>query len=179
MTAAVLRTRRLVLRPLELADAPRLAEVFADPGASRWLGRDLSQPGAVREWALERTAADYPEGMGYWTFWLDEAVIGYGHLRPSHELPAPMVETGWSIGPGHWGRGLAGEAARALLELGFGELGLPAVWALVRPENEPSLRLAGRLGFLEVATGRHYGAEHRVMVRLGQVTPRVGTLPRR
>ncbi|MCO1578612.1 GNAT family N-acetyltransferase [Crossiella sp. SN42] len=125
MTAAVLRTRRLVLRPLELADAPRLAEVFADPDASRWLGRDLSQPGAVREWALERTAADYPEGMGYWTFWLDETVIGYGHLRPSHELPAPLVETGWSIGSAHWGSGLAGRRRGRCWSSGSGSWGCP------------------------------------------------------
>ncbi|GAA2818380.1 GNAT family N-acetyltransferase [Crossiella cryophila] len=179
MVATLLRTRRLVLRPLELADVPRLAEVFADPETSRWLGRDLSRPEVVREWAEERTSASYPEGMGYLTFLLDGVVIGYGHLRPSHELPAPAVEIGWSIGRAHWGLGLAGEAARALLEHGFEGLGLPAVWALVRPENEPSLRLAGRLGFVEVASGVHYGAEHRVFVRLGETTPRVGALPRR
>lgn len=178
--ASVLRTQRLVLRPLELGDVPRLTEVFADPDTTRWLGRDLSSAGAVREWARERTAAsaEYPEGMGYSTFLLDGAVIGYGHLRPSHELPAPAVETGWSIGRAYWGRGLAGEAALALLEHGFGVLGLPAVWALVRPENGPSLRLAARLGFVEVASGVHYGAEHRVLVRLGQVRPRVAVSPR-
>ncbi|MBP2472913.1 RimJ/RimL family protein N-acetyltransferase [Crossiella equi] len=179
MTGPVLRTARLRIRPLAMEDVPRLAEIFSDPCTTRWLASsDLSTVDRVREWASVRIGTAYPDGMGYLTYLLDNTVVGFGHLRPSRELPEPTVETGWTVDPAYWGRGLAGEAAQAVVDFGLEELGLPAVWALVRPENGPSLRLAGRLGFREVATGLHYGEPHRVLVRLGEISPPVAALPR-
>jgi RimJ/RimL family protein N-acetyltransferase len=48
---------------------------------------------------------------------------------------------------GFHGRGLATEAARAMLELGFGELGLRRVTAELDSRNAASARLLEGLGF--------------------------------
>jgi RimJ/RimL family protein N-acetyltransferase len=45
------------------------------------------------------------------------------------------------------GRGLAAEAARAWLDVAFGELGLCRLTAIIHPDNAPSRALATRLGF--------------------------------
>ena len=48
------------------------------------------------------------------------------------------VEVGWHLHPDSWGHGYATEAARAVIDRGF-DAGLPEVYAVVRPGNEPSL----------------------------------------
>jgi len=49
--------------------------------------------------------------------------------------------------PNAWGRGLASEAAGCVLQFAEKELGLVRLIALVDPENEPSRRVAIKLGF--------------------------------
>jgi RimJ/RimL family protein N-acetyltransferase len=56
------------------------------------------------------------------------------------------AEVGWVLDPVHSGHGYATEAAHALLHLCFDELGLHRVTARVDTRNEPSLRVAERLG---------------------------------
>ncbi len=46
-----------------------------------------------------------------------------------------------------WGRGLATEAARQLLDLGFGENRLHRIWATVCPENPASARVLEKAQF--------------------------------
>jgi RimJ/RimL family protein N-acetyltransferase len=55
-------------------------------------------------------------------------------------------EVGWVLNPDHSGRGYATEAAHAVLHLAFDGLGLHRVVARVDARNDPSLRLAARLG---------------------------------
>ena len=45
-----------------------------------------------------------------------------------------------------WGRGFATEGARVALEYGFWELDRAHVISLIHPDNQPSIRVAERLG---------------------------------
>jgi RimJ/RimL family protein N-acetyltransferase len=167
-----LRTERLVMRPLREGDRDDVRAVLEDSGFARFLGSDLTQPGWVDRMFDRRMAFDGPAGMGHWAFVEDDIVVGLGHLRPSSELPAGVAEIGWYLGRDHQGRGLATEAATALRDHGLYTLKVPAVWALVHERNEASNRLAKRLGFLDVGTGLHYGAPHRVHVALPRTAAR-------
>jgi RimJ/RimL family protein N-acetyltransferase len=55
-------------------------------------------------------------------------------------------EIGWSLHPDAQGRGLATEGARAMLRVGFDELGLHRITAGCDPRNVASLRVMERLG---------------------------------
>jgi RimJ/RimL family protein N-acetyltransferase len=66
-------------------------------------------------------------------------------------------EAGWIVSSDHVGRGLAGEAMQAVLEWFDREHGPRRVVCMIAPENEASLRLAGKLGF--AATGEARLAE--------------------
>jgi RimJ/RimL family protein N-acetyltransferase len=55
------------------------------------------------------------------------------------------TEVGWALRPEARGRGLATEAARAVLEWSE-RFGLPYVTAMIRPDNTPSIAVAERLG---------------------------------
>jgi RimJ/RimL family protein N-acetyltransferase len=163
---ATLRTERLVVRPLRADDRPAVHDIFSDPEVTRYLSPGMSEPDRIDAMVDHRLGYDGPTGMGHWAFVEDDTVVGIGHLRPSWELPGGVAEIGWYLGREYGGRGLATEAGSALLGHGLHDLGLPAVWALVHRGNKPSLRLAERIGFLDVGTGEHYGDPHRVHVAL-------------
>ncbi len=55
-------------------------------------------------------------------------------------------EIWYLVRPDRWGRGIATEAARQLLVLGFRELGLHRVWATCLPENPASARVLEKIG---------------------------------
>jgi len=57
-----------------------------------------------------------------------------------------QVELGWVFTPDVQGQGYATEAARALAEVAFAEIGAHRVWAQLEPENTASSRICERLG---------------------------------
>ncbi len=58
----------------------------------------------------------------------------------------PATEIGWRIMTPHWRKGYALEAASALIQHGFDDLGLEEVVAFAAKDNTPSIRLMQRLG---------------------------------
>jgi RimJ/RimL family protein N-acetyltransferase/catechol 2,3-dioxygenase-like lactoylglutathione lyase family enzyme len=166
MKVPLLRTERLALRGLDVADTEAVLHVFADPETSRFFAADFSDPKQCRTMVERRLGYEGPRGTGHWVLELDGAVVGVAHLRPSTELPGGVAEIGYVLDPAHGGRGLATEAAAALLQHGFATLDLPAIWALIHESNVVSRKLAERLGFLDMGGGQHYGGPHRVYVVL-------------
>ncbi len=73
--------------------------------------------------------------------------------------PVAEIEVGWALHPGHWGRGLATEAAGGALARGW-TAGLTEIYAVVYPGNDPSVAVTQRLGMTALGrTKRWYGAE--------------------
>lgn len=139
---STLRTERLILRPLEVADADGLYDIYRRPEAMRFMdeaphssaaetrqmvGGMLNGPGTV--WTV-RTAADGP-ALGYVDYIGNSGVPGMGYM----------------LHPDHWGNGYMSEAVRAILNHGFDEMGLDRVELWISEENRASLRLAERVGF--------------------------------
>jgi ribosomal-protein-alanine N-acetyltransferase len=141
-----LRTERLRITPLRIEHVDDLYELYADPVANGYFDTTVMNLDDVRDMVRARLA-EAPDGMGHCVFELDNEVVGLGKLRPSTSLPGGVPEIGWRLRRDHWGRGLATEASRSLLDHAFGTLRLASVWAIVHPDNEPSVRLAKRLGF--------------------------------
>jgi RimJ/RimL family protein N-acetyltransferase len=155
--AVLLRTDRLRLRPWteSPADLARLADLYGRDEVTRWLGGTPSvpPPELVTRWAALH-ARDPRFGC-----WAIEVVDGAGGRVGEPAVvagtllfkPLPNgvgeVEVGWHLHPDSWGHGYATEAARAVIRRGF-EAGLPEVYAVVRPGNEPSLAVCRRLGMV-------------------------------
>jgi len=91
-------------------------------------------------WAVERKSDRKLVGnVGLFTAWRD--------LEPEFgEEP----EMGWILDAELHGQGVASEACEATLEWARDNLAPTAIWAIIAPENEPSIRLAERLGFERV-----------------------------
>ncbi|MNN74218.1 putative ribosomal N-acetyltransferase YdaF [compost metagenome] len=56
------------------------------------------------------------------------------------------AELGYNISKVHWGKGIATEVARSMLEFGFRELKLQRIYATCRPENTGSYKVMEKIG---------------------------------
>ncbi|MGY1722338.1 GNAT family N-acetyltransferase [Blastococcus sp. SYSU DS0533] len=154
--APEVRIGRLRLRPwtTDPADVARLGDLYGRTEVTRWLGGAPSVPPAelVERWAEvhrrdERFlcwAIERPDGVPAGTVLLKPLPHGVGE-----------VEVGWHLHPDSWGHGYATEAARAVIDRAF-ELGLPEVYAVVRPGNEPSMAVCRRLGMTPLGRLRRW-----------------------
>jgi RimJ/RimL family protein N-acetyltransferase len=165
-----LETTRLTVRPMRADDRDAVLKVFADQESSRYLTRDMSDPVTAGTVFDRWLGWGSPGGMGTWLLDLNGSVIGVARLTPSDRLPGKVAEVGWFVARTHAGQGYATEALRTLLDYGIRTHGVPAVWALIHAENEPSMRLAHNLGFLDVADFYQPAGKSRIHVLL----PRTG-----
>jgi ribosomal-protein-alanine N-acetyltransferase len=144
-----LSTARLTLRQWLSKDLEPFAALNADPVVMEFMPDLLTREQSAR--FMEGAAADLERrGFGLWA--VEERAGGrfagcVGLNVPSFEAPfTPCVEILWRLASPCWGRGLATEAARACLALGFGALGLAAVVAFTAPRNTRSRAVMQRLG---------------------------------
>ena len=73
----------------------------------------------------------------------DSVLIGFFGF--GDEIP-PEVQMGWRFIPEYWGRGLATEAATAMMQYGFDRFHFTRLVAVAQPANLRSIRLMEKLG---------------------------------
>lgn len=141
----VLTTPRLTLRPATIADVDAFHAILSDPRAMRyWATLPHTDIGQTRDWVEKMVATAPPEGE-------DWVIVHQGHTIGKAGLwRFPAI--GYILHPDMWGRGLATEALAAVIAHVFATHRLPAIEADVDPRNHGSLRVLGKLGFVE--TGR-------------------------
>jgi RimJ/RimL family protein N-acetyltransferase len=134
-----IRTERLVLRPLAADDVDLLFELDADPAVMRYItGGKPTHRAEVEE--TVRASAGHR-----WAAFQGEHFVGWFALDPTDGDPADR-ELGYRLRRDAWGRGLASEGARALVDVAFRELGARRVWAQTMTVNERSRRVLERCG---------------------------------
>ncbi len=149
-TTPVIATARLALRELAADDAPFLLQLLNDPSFLRYIGdrgvRDLEE---ARRYIVQGMLQSYERhGFGLWLIELrDEGhrPIGLCGLVSRDGLPAP--DLGFALLPAWWSRGLAHEAAAAVMVHARRVVGLERVLAIASLQNESSVRLLRKLGF--------------------------------
>jgi len=140
-----LETDRLRLRLWREDDIGPLAEFCASPSTARFVGGVCDRADAWRRMATF---------LGHWTLrgygnWVIEvktegAFAGYGGLW--NQLGWPEPEIMWGLREQFQGRGYATEAARAARECAYRHLGWTTAVSYIAPDNQPSRRVAARLG---------------------------------
>jgi RimJ/RimL family protein N-acetyltransferase len=142
--AGPLEVGRLVLTPLDDRDLDDYAAL--EPHPPREL--DVSS----RSWR--------EDGFGFWAVRDGAAgplvaVVESHRIGPGVEGIAPEeVEVGWVVHPERRNEGIATAATRAVLADLRDRAGVDHVAAYIRPENEPSLRVAAKLGLRRRGDGR-------------------------
>ena len=115
-----IETERLVLRFRTVADAEVIFDYASRPEVS------------------------YPAGYGIIVKGTD-TIIGSVDFPRRYE--DDVLEIGYILHPDYWGRGYVPEATRALINLGFKELGLHKIELTCFGYNVQSQRVAEKLGF--------------------------------
>jgi RimJ/RimL family protein N-acetyltransferase len=152
-----IRTERLTLRESEARDRAGFVELLASPEVNTYLG------GPRPEEELERVPEVPGRRPGCFVVDLDGELIGTVVLERRDGRPAgsvrPEIDLGYLFRPKAWGCGYAFEACAAVLDWFAGALpGEPAA-LYTQTANEPSMRLAAKLGFTEVERFEKWGAE--------------------
>jgi RimJ/RimL family protein N-acetyltransferase len=139
-----IETERLRLRAVTWDDLEELVRLHEDPLVARYMGvRD-------REWYEWRIGASLEEWAerGYGFVSIFDATGGrfLGRTGLKYWPELGETELGWVLRPEARGKGIATEAAAAVLRWGFERFDFPYVTAMIRPDNAASITVAERLG---------------------------------
>jgi RimJ/RimL family protein N-acetyltransferase len=147
-----LETERLILRHYRKEDFAAQAAILADPEVMRHFAGPVS-----KEEVWRRLAASVGMwnllGFGGWAVVRksDDQLIGMVALFNAWRALEPEFgeepEMGWIFHTNFHGQGIASEACRAVLDWAEASLDPTPIWIIIAPGNEPSFRLAQRLGF--------------------------------
>ena len=166
----ITETDRLIIREQVLSDIDGLYEIYDDDETRRYV-EDLYEDRKAEEKYLR----DYIDNQyrfheyGLWALTLKDTgeLIGRAGIgiREGYDIP----ELGYVIGKKYRRKGYAGEALRAIISYGSGELGLDEYMAFTSPKNTPSVRLLEKLGFSRSGKDVIMGREHDMyLLTLGQ-----------
>jgi [ribosomal protein S5]-alanine N-acetyltransferase len=177
----VLETERVVLRRLTMADLDALAALYADPALRRHFPdgvRTYEETRAELTWIIDVYYERY--GYGLWATILKEtgAFIGRCGLLPCDIEGRTEVEVAYLLGKDHWGRGLATEAARAIVDHAFATLPVDRLICMTDPDNKASRNVAVKAGMTMLWENYvdEYGPAHVYEIRR-PAAPVRGPLP--
>ena len=145
-----LETERLLLRVRTVADAEEIYAYASLPEVAYPAGfppvKTLEDEVYYLEHILpERNQKEnLPAGYGIVVKGTDKII---GSVDFNHRHEDDVLEIGYTLHPDYWGRGYVPEAARALLDLAFKELGLHKIELSCFGYNPQSQRVAEKLGF--------------------------------
>ncbi len=185
-TLIVMETVRLVLRRLRPDDLDALAALYRDPEIRRYFPdgtRTREETEEELTWFLNGHPRD--PRLGLWAT-IDKATgafIGRCGLLPWTIEGRPEVEVAYLLDRAYWGRGLASEAARAIVHHAFTVLDVVRLISLVDPANVASQRVATSAGMCwtgeldasdEGAPARVYAVTRETFERDRDAGPSVG-----
>ncbi|MER5478646.1 GNAT family N-acetyltransferase [Streptomyces sp. NPDC002734] len=158
-TAGSIPTNRLVLLPLRVEHAEEMAAVLGDPALHAFIGGEPETPQGLR-WRYRRLVAGSCDPAVGWLNWVvrlraASCLTGTVQATVHFDGPDTVAEVAWVVGTPWQGRGIAGEAAHALVDW-LGRQGVRTVVAHIHPDHAASAAVATAAG-LEATDECHDG----------------------
>jgi RimJ/RimL family protein N-acetyltransferase len=153
-------TERLTLRPLTADDLEWISTFRGDADVMRYIGSAGPMSLEQSRERLDRYVACWAaRGLGMFGVRElgEKAPIGWAGLQPLDGTEE--IEVGYAFGKAAWGRGIATEAARAVVRWGFRDLALERIVAVAYPENDASRRVMQKLGMCHEGMRLVHGVE--------------------
>lgn len=151
-------TQRLRFREMSEADLDSMADLLGDRVQMRFYPRPKTRDEAL-DWIRwnQRNYAD--NGYGLWIVEThDGQFVGDCGLTWQSVGGDRLLEVGYHIASGHQGLGYATEAAKACVDLAFGDIGESHVAAIINPHNLASRRVVEKIGMrIEQEIENHRG----------------------
>lgn len=138
-------TARVRLRPVECGDAEAVFQYASSLAVTRYM--DFPRQTSVDQAAafVLRCERAWMEGTAY--PWAIIARDG-GHFAGVVELRVspPTADFGYVLAEPFWGRGIASEAAGAVVDWVWAQDAIKRIWATCHPDNAASARVLAKLG---------------------------------
>lgn len=149
-----LRTDRLLLRQMTLADAPGVQQLRSNKEVMKYNNRPLTRTLEEAESWINIIIESLRKNDGItWCICLKESpaehVGSIGLWRIDKENH--RAEIGYMLEPAMQGKGIMHEALKKILEYGFKEIKLHSIEAQIDPRNEASATLLKKAGFVQEA----------------------------
>ncbi len=149
-----LETERLLLRRLELEDAPLVYHYMTEReiAANTMLIPYPYPSGAAEDWiSATQRSDDFSFAVTRKSDNLFLGACGIGS-----DLFHKRAEVGYWLGKPHWGQGYMSEAVRRVIQFGFEELDLNRIQATYFTYNQASRRVMEKAGMIYEGTLRNY-----------------------
>ena len=143
-----IETERLVLRKIKMSDLDSVYKYASDPMVSKYLLWSPHSSIYFTKAYLREVQKHYKKQNFFdWGITLkgENKIIGTCGFS-SFNIQHNTGEIGYVLGSEYWGRGIAAEAASAVINFGFRVLGLYRIEARVITENTQSKRVLEKCG---------------------------------
>lgn len=144
----ICETERLIIRQIQLDDAPFFLELLNEPSFLNNIGdKGVRNLDDARQYLINGPIASYEKfGFGLYLVELKESLtpIGMCGLLKREGLDDPDI--GYALLPKYWSKGYAVEAAVAVMNYGRDVLKLKRIVAITKPDNQSSIRVLNKLG---------------------------------
>jgi RimJ/RimL family protein N-acetyltransferase len=145
----VIETKRLTFRKLRIEDAEDLFRIYSNPKNVKFMSKGAVSVEEVRG-HIQRQIENYYDsyGFGLWATVLKEQnrLIGRCGLLFQGIEGRKEPELAYLLDFDYWGKGLATEAARSIIELGFERYKFNRIIAVINPQNMASILVAEKVG---------------------------------
>jgi RimJ/RimL family protein N-acetyltransferase len=153
VTLPVITTERLRLEPVVDDHLPLLTSLNADPEVMRFiLGRPATAEETAAEWRRRLDhQSDAARGLGYWVGSVGAEPVGWWSASAFEPDPT-RAGLGYRLVREAWGRGLATEGARAMVDQAFADAQVQVVSASTMAVNTASRRVLEKTGLRHTGT---------------------------
>lgn len=144
----VLETDRLLLRPYTMINLDFFASLWADPEVVHYIGEGVTRSRDEAEERIRRIIEGYESGYGLPAIRhkSKKQLVGHAGLVRQVVEGKSEIELGYWLARDACGQGLATEAAVALRDHAFTDIGLHRIISLIQPGNTASIAVAQRVG---------------------------------
>ena len=160
----ILETPRLAMRQFTEDDVDNLFDLNSDPAVMRYLTGGRPTPREeIRDQIIPFHLGVYDrlDRLGTWAAesTATREFLGWFHFRPGPDGDITNIDLGYRLRRSTWSKGYATEGSRALMSMGFADLGVERVFAHTMTVNTASRRVLEKCGLTLVRTTPYEGAD--------------------
>lgn len=159
----ILETPRLIFREWRSDDWMRFKPIATNPLVIRYVGMGHAPNDEQIQAYIEAARNLYrTQRFCLWPLIYRENQELIGFCGLDRLWGGDEIEIGYWLAPDYWGKGLATEAAQAVMQYGKEKLGLRQIVAVAQPANKASIRVLKKLGMTYVKNALHDGVDHAI-----------------
>ena len=146
----MIETERLLLRLAKVSDAEAVYNNWvSDPQVSKFMRWNThTSIDETKEWLAATEARGFTDNVHDWLFVLKETGEPIGSGGVFYNSTCDALELGYCVMRPLWGKGIASEAAKAILQFATEKLGKTKIYACHAKENMASGKILEKLGFV-------------------------------